>query len=166
MKCIPLLSIIKALGITIVDYFSLDIEGAELQLLQALDFDQVDIKVMSIEISSIGRIFDGSYTKLDYMLRNRGYVKYAEVQHDALYVKKDLFENNYQMRRSMNVITDEEVKDLITHHINKIYSDVQVNCYKSTKNTFLHNIIHPHLMNSYLIKQFYTQINSSKILIH
>ena len=42
--------------------------------------------------------------------------------------QKELFENNYQMRKSMNVITDEEVKDLITHHINKIYSDVQVYC--------------------------------------
>ena len=93
MKCIPLLSIIKALGVTTVDYFSLDIEGAELQLLQTLDFDQVDIKVMSIEISSIGRIFDGSYTKLDYMLRNRGYIKYAEVEHDVLYIKKDFLEN-------------------------------------------------------------------------
>ena len=43
--------------------------------------------------------------------------------------QKELFENNYQMRKSMNVITDEEVKDLITHHINKIYSDVQVYYY-------------------------------------
>ena len=93
MKCIPLLSIIKALGVTTVDYFSLDIEGAELQLLQALDFDQVDIKAISIEIVRIGHIFDGSYTKLDYMLRNRGYIKYAEVEHDALYVKKDFLEN-------------------------------------------------------------------------
>ena len=93
MKCIPLLSILKALGVTTIDYFSLDIEGAELQLLQALDFDQVDIKAISIEIVRIGHIFDGSYTKLDYMLRNRGYIKYAEVEHDALYVKKDFLEN-------------------------------------------------------------------------
>ena len=40
--------------------------------------------------------------------------------------QKELFENNYQMRKSMNVITDEEVKDLIAHHINKINSDIQV----------------------------------------
>ena len=93
MKCIPLLSILKALGVTTVDYFSLDIEGAELQLLQALDFDQVDIKVISIEIIRIGHIFDGSYTKLDYMLRNRGYIKYAEMKHDVLFMKKDFLEN-------------------------------------------------------------------------
>ena len=32
-----------------VDYFSIDVEGAEINLLQGIDFDFTDIRVMSIE---------------------------------------------------------------------------------------------------------------------
>ena len=40
--------------------------------------------------------------------------------------QKELFETNPKMRESMNVLTTEEVKDLITIHVNQIQSDVQV----------------------------------------
>ena len=43
MQCIP--SIIKALGNPMIDYLSLDIEGAELQILESISFDDVDMKV-------------------------------------------------------------------------------------------------------------------------
>ena len=43
--------------------------------------------------------------------------------------QKELFETNPKMRESMNVLTTEEVKDLITIHVNQIQSDVQVSTY-------------------------------------
>ena len=65
MQCLPLYSILQAMGNPTVNYFSLDIEGAELQVkhllifyiiniipvkvLLTLPWDKVDIEVLSIE---------------------------------------------------------------------------------------------------------------------
>ena len=45
--CLPFYSILLAMGNPTVDYFSLDVEGAELQILKTIPWDDVDIKVMS-----------------------------------------------------------------------------------------------------------------------
>ena len=42
-----------------VDYLSLDIEGAELAVLQTIPWSQVDIKVVGIEVNHVGKVFDG-----------------------------------------------------------------------------------------------------------
>jgi len=44
VHCMPLLSILLALNQTI-DYFSLDIEGHELDVLRTVPFDKIDVKV-------------------------------------------------------------------------------------------------------------------------
>ena len=44
--CIPLYTVLTALNRTHVDYFSLDVEGNELQVLQTIPFDLIDITVM------------------------------------------------------------------------------------------------------------------------
>ena len=65
MQCLPLYSILQAMGNPTVNYFSLDIEGAELQVkhllifyiiniipvkvLLTLPWDKVDIEVLSSE---------------------------------------------------------------------------------------------------------------------
>ncbi|KAK2161947.1 hypothetical protein LSH36_107g05111 [Paralvinella palmiformis] len=49
VQCIPLYSILKAIGVTFVDYFSLDIEGAELDVLYTLPLDKITVDVFSIE---------------------------------------------------------------------------------------------------------------------
>ena len=88
-------SYVKAYGKLSIDYLSLDIEGAELQVLQSLDFNEIDIKIISVETNKIGIIFDGSFTQLDFLLRRNGYIKYTQLTIDALYVKKDIMENRY-----------------------------------------------------------------------
>ncbi len=45
VECFPLYSILLAINRTVVDYFSLDIEGIELRVLKAIPFDLVTIKV-------------------------------------------------------------------------------------------------------------------------
>ena len=92
MTCIPLMTIIEAYGKSVIDYLSLDIEGAELQVLQTLDFEKIDIKIISIETNKIGKVFDGSLTQLDYLLRRHNYIKYAQLRIDALYVKNDILD--------------------------------------------------------------------------
>ena len=43
--CLPFYSILLAMGNPTVDYFSLDVEGAELPILKTIPWDKVDIKV-------------------------------------------------------------------------------------------------------------------------
>ena len=43
--CLPLYSILLSLGNPVVDYFSLDVEGAEMGILKAIPWDKVEIKV-------------------------------------------------------------------------------------------------------------------------
>jgi hypothetical protein len=45
VQCFPLYSILLAVGQTRIDYFSLDVEGHELLVLNTIPFDKVDIKV-------------------------------------------------------------------------------------------------------------------------
>ena len=90
MQCLPLTSIIEALGNPVIDYFSLDIEGAEFPVLKTIDFDKVDIRVISIEVTKLDSIFDGRLTQLKYLMKRNGYEFYKEVKEDYIYVKKGL----------------------------------------------------------------------------
>ena len=45
VQCFPLQSVLSALDNPIIDYFSLDVEGAEMGILKSIPWDKVDIKV-------------------------------------------------------------------------------------------------------------------------
>ena len=45
VQCFPLISFLTALNVTTVDYFSLDVEGAEFDVLRTIPWEKVDIKV-------------------------------------------------------------------------------------------------------------------------
>jgi len=49
VPCLPLASIIETFSCTHIDFFSLDVEGAELEVLKTLDFLAVHINVMVVE---------------------------------------------------------------------------------------------------------------------
>uniref|UniRef100_A0A915KI92 Methyltransferase FkbM domain-containing protein n=1 Tax=Romanomermis culicivorax TaxID=13658 RepID=A0A915KI92_ROMCU len=59
--CFPLYSILLAVNHTKVDYFSLDVEGAEMSILKALPFDKIDIDVLQVEFM----VFQGVYWDKD-----------------------------------------------------------------------------------------------------
>jgi len=88
MQCLPLTSIIKAMGNPTIDYLSLDIEGAEFPVLQSIAFDEVDISVISIEVNHVGQIFDGRKANLDTLMRRNGYEFYKSVEIDDIWVKQ------------------------------------------------------------------------------
>jgi hypothetical protein len=50
LQCLPLYSILLALGNPTVNYFSLDIEGAEFPVLQTIPWDKVDIQVQILRV--------------------------------------------------------------------------------------------------------------------
>ena len=45
MQCFPLYSILLAIGRTDVDYFGLDVEGAEYKILKTIPWHKVNMKV-------------------------------------------------------------------------------------------------------------------------
>ena len=45
IQCIPLMTYLLALDKTVVDYFSLDVEGSDFDVLRTIDFDRVIFKV-------------------------------------------------------------------------------------------------------------------------
>lgn len=89
LECLPLTSIIMALGNPTIDYLSLDIEGAEFQVLKTIDFERVDIKVISLENRMIGNIFEGSGTEIRYFLSRNGYKKVTTVGQDDIYAQTE-----------------------------------------------------------------------------
>ena len=44
-QCFPLQSILRAANLTSIDYFSLDVEGIEMEILEEFPFNDFDIKV-------------------------------------------------------------------------------------------------------------------------
>ena len=49
VPCFSLVTILKAINVNKVDYFSLDVEGGESFVLKAIDFNKIDIKSLTIE---------------------------------------------------------------------------------------------------------------------
>lgn len=49
-QCIPLYTMLLALNQTVIDWFSLDVEGSEMEILRGLPFDKVTIKVKVIKL--------------------------------------------------------------------------------------------------------------------
>jgi FkbM family methyltransferase len=49
VHCCPMSSVFRGLGIKHIDFFSLDVEGAELAVLETIDFDEVRIDVLIAE---------------------------------------------------------------------------------------------------------------------
>jgi len=58
VQCFPMMLYIAALGVKTIDYFSLDIEGNEIDVLETIPFNEVDIKVWRILIlhASVWRV--------------------------------------------------------------------------------------------------------------
>lgn len=77
VQCLPLWSLLQALKRTRIDYFSLDVEGHELEVLKTIPFDKVDIRTLSVEFIH-GK--DGKEVLRNYM-ENLGYVVDSEVTH-------------------------------------------------------------------------------------
>ncbi|ESO03325.1 hypothetical protein HELRODRAFT_173611 [Helobdella robusta] len=49
VPCFPLQSLLLAIGVKNVDFFSLDVEGDEVPILKSLPFNEIDIKTLAVE---------------------------------------------------------------------------------------------------------------------
>ena len=89
VQCFPLYSVLKALGIPTVHYFSLDIEGAEYPVLQTIPFRDVDIKLFGVEVEHAGKIFEGTEGDIKNLLETNGYHYVAKSRLDKFFMKID-----------------------------------------------------------------------------
>ncbi len=76
----PLRDILQVHGITHVDYCSIDVEGAEMAVLESIDFDEVTIDVFTVENNF------GTNGVRHFMMDN-GYRKYADLGVDEVFVR-------------------------------------------------------------------------------
>ncbi|XP_069195108.1 protein Star-like [Procambarus clarkii] len=68
-KALPFYSILLALNVTQIDFFSLDIEGSEMKVLRTIPWDKIKIRLMCVEINHIP---EGFQTLLEFM-KKQGY---------------------------------------------------------------------------------------------
>ncbi len=63
-----------ALGNPTIDYFVVDIEGAEFPVLRTLPFEKLDIRLLQVELPHLGKYFPGTYDDLVEFFYKKGYV--------------------------------------------------------------------------------------------
>lgn len=95
MRCVALKSVLSRARVRLIDFFSLDVEGHELNVLRGIDWDAVRINVIVVEVTQ---------EKLEAMqqfLEEKGYVrhwpdynerskKYGLLWEDAIFHRKDV----------------------------------------------------------------------------
>lgn len=72
ITCVPLKLLLNLLRVAHINFFSLDVEGAEFEVLSSIDFDLVTFDVLFVE---------GSDDKVKSLLESKGYFKTAD-EHD------------------------------------------------------------------------------------
>ena len=94
VPCFTFTSIMRALNITTIDYFSLDVEGMELPVLQTIPFESHVIKVLSIEYKHSR----GGKEPIVHLMRSKGYSVFKNITHSepkrSLYVDDLMFIRN------------------------------------------------------------------------
>lgn len=78
MVCFPLYSFMLALNRTTIDFFSLDIEGDELNVLKTIPFDKLDIKTLTVEYAHGG----ASGHQMQSFMVGKGYEVILKVSKD------------------------------------------------------------------------------------
>jgi len=81
-QCLPLYTVLLAIGNPTVHYLSLDVEGVEHSVLSSVPWDKVDIKVLTVETSHSSR------PALKELMVNAGYRVEADLGEDLLLVKE------------------------------------------------------------------------------
>jgi hypothetical protein len=105
MQCLPLYSMLMAMGNPTVHYFSLDIEGAELAVLKSIPWDKVDIRVLTVETHLAGQVFPGTRQDIIDFMDSVGYWLLEIGSREE--IKDDVF-----VKRGTELLGDmEKVKD-------------------------------------------------------
>ncbi|ODM90235.1 Protein Star, partial [Orchesella cincta] len=83
VQTMPLYTVLAALDYKFIDYFSFDIEGAELAVFKTFPFELVTFKVLVVEIMFYTQV---ERQELHDLLISKGYVFVKDLQVDKVYV--------------------------------------------------------------------------------
>ncbi len=70
---------------SVIDYWSLDTEGSELEILRSFPFDDYSFKVLTVEHNNFA-----AKTAINALLTSKGYVRALELEIDDCYVRADM----------------------------------------------------------------------------
>ena len=98
MQCFPLYSVLKALNNPTIDYFSLDIEGAEFAVLNSLPWNEVNITLVSVEINHAGDIFPGTRNDIKRLLLENAFEFVTTATIDDFYRHKSFKRNENKVK--------------------------------------------------------------------
>jgi FkbM family methyltransferase len=90
VPCFSLNTILKALNVQKVDYFSLDVEGGEYDVLSSISFDSIDITTFTIEHNGET---DRKNMMIDYLMR-KNYELTKQDGQDIYFMKKKITNKN------------------------------------------------------------------------
>ena len=82
VHCQPLIDLLREKGRNSIDFWSLDVEGAEIDILENLDFKEVQVTSILIEDFWI------PLRDLDYLMTTRGFYKLQQLAVDSLYLNR------------------------------------------------------------------------------
>ena len=78
--CFPLLSVMLAMNQTHIDYFSLDVEGVEMDILKTIPFDKLDITTFSVEYEHAAK---GVKEEMIEFMKSKGYILHSTISTQA-----------------------------------------------------------------------------------
>ena len=109
LQCFPLYSVLKALNKTTVDFLSLDVEGAEYEILsstfekdtirksKAENQEDLVFNVATIETTYLDKQeFYRSSCEMKYLMRRHGYTLHRRLGEDVIYIHK-----SFQMKQNI-----------------------------------------------------------------
>jgi hypothetical protein len=83
--CLPLQDLLAFYRIIHVDFFSLDVEGGELMVLQSIDFNCITFNVIVVELDGSNQQKDDGVRKL---LKTAGYLQHSRVHNNDWFVRQ------------------------------------------------------------------------------
>jgi len=113
-QCFPLASILLAVGNQTVNYLSLDIEGAEIQVLKTLPWKLLDIEVIGVEMNHLGEVFPGSRQELHHLLSHQNYAYIGTIHVDDLFVREDLLDRYQLDEQKVKQFTETEFPEMFS----------------------------------------------------
>ncbi|XP_013390110.1 uncharacterized protein LOC106158598 [Lingula anatina] len=90
MLCLPIASLLLSIGQTHVDYFSLDVESIELEILREFPWDKITVDVWTIEVHRYLPNYDATMNEIKQIFNRTGlYGKGKEIVMDIMFVRRD-----------------------------------------------------------------------------
>jgi len=86
VMCFPFNDILTTINVTHIDYLSLDIEGLEVEVLENVNWEQVRIDIMTVEVN----FTTTKVERLRRLLKPLGYREVGQIAVDVVFEREDL----------------------------------------------------------------------------